>query len=244
MIAHNGSGFDIYVVLNNLPQWRSVVKLIKNGAGIISLKIFNGYVDERKRIPQYVHFRCGRVLINKGLEKIGESYKLQLSLIKQELEHDEIYKDTWEEKENEWLPYVKNNVVSTVFCYARYTMGMEELTVFGMKNSVTPSLANIYFNNLRDEDDEPIYTYTDPFMRNFVRKAIKGGGCNASNQHYKSEVSDEVFETTSKEINVICTICEILEKCFEFSNKFEKQNAKEFDSKGDDFRDIDPKQKN
>ena len=30
MIAHSGSGFDSYVVLNNLPQWRSVVDLIKN----------------------------------------------------------------------------------------------------------------------------------------------------------------------------------------------------------------------
>ena len=34
LIAHNGSGFDNYVVLNNLPRWRKVVKLIKNGAGI------------------------------------------------------------------------------------------------------------------------------------------------------------------------------------------------------------------
>ena len=84
LIAHNGSGFDSYVVLNNLPQWWSVVKLIKNGTGIISLKIFNGYVDPVKKIPQYVHFRCwrGRVHINKSLKKIGESYKLQESLLK------------------------------------------------------------------------------------------------------------------------------------------------------------------
>ena len=61
---------------------------------------------------------------------------------------------------------------------------MEELTEFGMKNSLTlPSLANKYLNCLRDENDEPIYTYTDPFMRTFVRKAIKGGRCNAFNQH-------------------------------------------------------------
>ena len=52
LIAHNGSGFDSYVELNNLPQWRSVVKLIKNGAGVASLKIFNGYVDQNKKIPQ------------------------------------------------------------------------------------------------------------------------------------------------------------------------------------------------
>ena len=50
LIAHNGSGFDRSVVLNNLPQWRSVVKLIKNGAGIFSLKLFNGFVDAEKKM--------------------------------------------------------------------------------------------------------------------------------------------------------------------------------------------------
>ena len=29
-LAQNGSGFDKYLVLNNLPQWRTVVSLIKN----------------------------------------------------------------------------------------------------------------------------------------------------------------------------------------------------------------------
>ena len=104
MVAHNESGFDSFVVLNNLPQGRTVVKLIKNGAGIISLKIFNAYVDEMKKIPPFVLYRYGRVHINRSLRKIGESYKLKLLLLKQELELDEIYEDTWEVKKNEWLP--------------------------------------------------------------------------------------------------------------------------------------------
>ena len=69
LIAQNGSGVDSYVLLNNLSQWRSVVKLIKNGAGIISPKLFNGYVNQNKKTPQHVHFRCGRVHINKTLKK-------------------------------------------------------------------------------------------------------------------------------------------------------------------------------
>ena len=69
LITHNGSGFDSHVGLNSLPQWRSVVKLIKNGAGIISLKIFNNFVDEKKKIPQNVHFRCERVHVKKSLKK-------------------------------------------------------------------------------------------------------------------------------------------------------------------------------
>ena len=84
----------------------------------------------KKKLPQYVHFRCRRVHINKSLKKIGESYKLQDSFLKKELEHDGIYEHTWEEKKNEWLPYVMNDVLSTAVCYARYTMGMEELTGF------------------------------------------------------------------------------------------------------------------
>ena len=246
LIAHNGSGFDSYVVLNNLLQWRNVVKLIENGRVIVSLKIFNGYVDENKKIPQYVHFRCGRVHINQSLKKIGESYKLQKSILKKELEHDEVYEDTWEARENEWLPYVKNDVLSTAFCYARYTMGMEELTEFDMKNSLTlSSLANNYFNSFRDENDEPIYIYTDPFMRKFVRKSIKEGRCNAFNQRYKSEISDKVFNIISKELNVNddSNEYEVLEKYFEFLKEHEKQKAEEFNSKYDDYRDINQKEK-
>ena len=78
MIAHNGSIFESYVELNNLPQWRSVVNLINNGAGIISFKIFIGYVDQNKENPQCVHFRCGRVHINCSLKKIGISHKNNL----------------------------------------------------------------------------------------------------------------------------------------------------------------------
>ena len=55
------------------------------------------------------------------------------------------------------LPYFKNDVLSTAFCYVRYAKGMEQLTRFAMKNSLTqPSLANNYFNSSRDESDEAI----------------------------------------------------------------------------------------
>ena len=89
--------------------------------------------------------------IKYSLKKIRKSYNLQSCLPKHAIEHDKVYEDAWEEKENEWLPYLKNNVSSTVFSYASYTNGMEALTRFSMKNSSTlPSLANKNFNSLRD----------------------------------------------------------------------------------------------
>ena len=53
---------------------------------------------------------------------------------------------------------------------------MEELTGFDMKNSITsPSLADNYFNSLKDENDEPICIHNGEYMRYFVRKSKKGG---------------------------------------------------------------------
>ena len=43
--THNGSGFDTWIILNNLPCDRHIVgDIIKNGNGIIELKVFNGYI--------------------------------------------------------------------------------------------------------------------------------------------------------------------------------------------------------
>ena len=63
-------------------------------------------------------------------------------------------------------------------------------------------------------------------MRNFVRNSIKGGRCNAFYQYYKPEISDEVFKIISKELNGNGNICDLLEKCFKFLSKYEKQYAK------------------
>ena len=80
LISHKGSGFDSYVVLNNLPQWRTV-NLIKNGSSIVTLKILNVYVDQNQKVPQYVYFRRGFLHIKDSLKNIGKSYKTQPYLI-------------------------------------------------------------------------------------------------------------------------------------------------------------------
>ena len=47
---------------------------------------------------------------------------------------------------------------------------MEEITGFSMKDCLSlPGLGWKYFNSLRTEEHEPIYTYDDKYMRWFVR---------------------------------------------------------------------------
>ena len=124
---------------------------------------------------------------------------------------------------------------------------MEELTGFGMKNSLTlPSLANKYSNGLRDESDEPIYTYNDEFMRHFVRQSIKGGRCSALNQYYKSNISKELFYIISKEINIDDindNVCGIIDKYFEYTNEQRKIKEHENDSQFNDYRDNDEEER-
>ena len=49
------------------------------------------------------------------------------------MNHDEVDGNNYKDKKDEWLPYVKNDVLCTAFSYARYSKTMEEITGFGMK---------------------------------------------------------------------------------------------------------------
>ena len=121
--------------------------------------------------------------LNYSLKNLGKTFKLQKELLKTEMNHDEVYSDTWKDKKHEWLDYVKNDVLCTGFSYARNSKAMEEITGFGMKDGLSlPGLGWKYFNSLRTEEDEPIYTYNDKYMRWFVRQSIKGGRICALNQ--------------------------------------------------------------
>ena len=53
--------------------------------------------------------------LNYCLKKLEKTFKLQKELLKHEMNHDEVYSDTWRDKKSEWLDYVKNHVLCTAF---------------------------------------------------------------------------------------------------------------------------------
>ena len=173
------------------------------------------------------------------MKNIGLIYNLQPSLLKQQMDHDEIHERTWEDEENEWSLYLENQALSTAFSYARYSKSLEELTGVGMKNNLKLlSLANKRFNSLRDENDETIYTYNDEFLRRYSRQSLKGGHCWVLNQYYKSTISDKVINFISSKLDVNGNLCDILDKYFEFGNIHRKIIENEYDSHFEDSRDI------
>ena len=80
--------------------------------------MFNGYIQSKtstKQIPQNLHSRCGMTHLNYSLEKLGKTFKLQKETLKTKMNHDDVYDDNYKDKIDEWLPYVKNDVLCTGF---------------------------------------------------------------------------------------------------------------------------------
>ena len=63
--------------------------------------------------------------LNYSFKKLGKTFKLQKQLLKTEKNLDDVDGDNYKDKIDEWLPYVKNDVLCTAFSYARYITAME-----------------------------------------------------------------------------------------------------------------------
>ena len=115
---------------------------------------------------------------------------------------------------------------------------MEEITGFSMKDCLSlPGLGWKYFNSLRTEEDEPIYTYNDKYMRWFVRQSIKGGRVCAFNQYYKSDHYNDIKRILSKELGVPkdANIYEIIEEYLRYKKKYYDIYEKEHESQFNDY---------
>ena len=115
---------------------------------------------------------------------------------------------------------------------------MEERTGFSMKDcSSLLGLGLKCFNSLRTEQDEPIYTYNENYMRWFVRQAAYGRGVCRFNQYYKSKSCNDVLKIISKEFCVEGNDYDIIEAYMEYKNKRFKIFEKEYEDQFNDYRD-------
>ena len=106
-----------------------------------------------------------------------------------------------------------------------------------------PGLGWKYFNSLRTEEEELIYTYDDKYMRWFVRQSIKGGRVCAFNQYYKSKHCDDILKIINKELAVKGSVYDTIEAYMEDKNKRLKLFEKEYESQFNDYRDENVEEK-
>ena len=192
MVAHNSSGFDSWVVLNSLVNDITDLKIIKPATGLISLSFRYGVkIVITGEVPQYVEFTCTKSHLKGSLE-IGRKYRLQPELLKGQIEHSVITRSNFADLRHIWEPYLKLDVLCLAFINARHSKEMLKKSGFGIEDCLTEaSLGRKCFGTYNK--DREFYTFNDKYVRDSVRRSIKGGRVAALNRYFESSQCDEIL---------------------------------------------------
>ena len=202
LVANNSNGFDNWVVLNSLVKEITELKIIKTARGLISLSFRCGVkIVNTVEVPQCVKFTCSKSHIKGSLEKIGREYGLQPELLKGEIEHSLNKKNNFAELGHIWEPNLISDVLCLAFIYARHSMEMQKMSGFGIKDCLTEASLGWKCFGTYDKDRE-FYTFNDKYVRNFIRKSIKGGRVAALNRYFESNQCEEILNIIKKHLKL------------------------------------------
>ena len=113
---------------------------------------------------------------------------------------------------------------------------MEKITGYGMKDCLSlPGIGWKCFISLRTDEDEPLYTHHDKYMRSFVRQSIKGGRVCSFKQYFKSKFCDNILKIISEELNVKGKNFDTIELYLKYKNKLFVISDKEYASKFNEY---------
>ena len=219
LVAHNSSGFDSWVVLNSLIKEITDLKIIKTARGLISLSFRCGVkIVNTVEVPQYVKFTCSKSHIKGSSEKIGKEYGLQPELLKGEIEHSVINKNSFVALKHIWEPYLKLDVLCLAFIYARHSIEMQKMSGFGIKDCLTEASLGWKCFGTYNKNKE-FYTFYDKYVRDFIRKSIKGGRVGAFNRYFESNQCEEILNIIKKHLKINNNeISNIIEEYLKFIN--------------------------
>ena len=239
LVAHNSSGFDSWVVLNSLVKDITDLKIIKTARGLISLSFRCGVkIVNTVEVPQYVKFTCTKSHIKGSLEKIGREYNLQPELLKGEMDHSIINKNNFAELRHIWEPYLISDVLCLAFIYARHSIEMQKMTGFGIKDCLTEASLGWKCFGTYNKDRE-FYTFNDKYVRDFIRKSIKGGRVGAFNRYFESKQCEEILNTIKKHLKIKDNeISIIIDKYLKYINTKREEFKLEFENEEKDYRKI------
>ena len=243
LVAHNSSGFDSWVVLNSLIKDITDLKIIKTARGLISLSFRCGFkIVNTVEVPQYVKFTCTKSHIKGSLEKIGREYNLQPELLKGEIEHSVINKNNFTKLRHIWEPYLISDVLCLAYIYARHSMEMQKMSGFGIKDCLTEASLGWKCFGTYNKDRE-FYTFNDKYVRDFIRRSIKGGRVGAFNRYFESKQCEEILNTIKNHLKINDNeISNIIDKYLKYINNKREEFKLIFENGEKDYRKINKKE--
>ncbi|ESP03476.1 hypothetical protein LOTGIDRAFT_171413 [Lottia gigantea] len=125
-------------------------------------------------------------------------------------------KDNWESLRHEWEPYAKRDTLCLGSCFIKYNKVTKEVVNQNMSNNLTaPSLSfkgwyylyhcdkemveekwyettRMVLKHTEKENIEKVYSHTNPFIRHYIRRSIKGGRVSANTKIFETNKMDEI----------------------------------------------------
>lgn len=242
LFAHNGSGFDSELIIEQI-NLSSVP--VKKGSKLLNVNIKNPYITDRwiewykknngvtKKVQnkgkfvnvkitpkQKISLRCSMQHVNTKLSSWGISFNIPENLRKMDFNIADITKDNYEEKIDEWLPYLKNDVLSLACCTMLYNEMMESLSGLNIQTSLSlPGLTYKAWMNKMNTKKEKIYASKDKYTRYFIRKSVKGGRVSANIR--KFDKSKEIVDILNNYLEPSKDVHELVNKY----NKLDKDSS-------------------
>ena len=243
LVAHNTIAFDSWVVLNSLIKEITEFKFIKNARGLISLSFRCGFkIVITVKVPQYVKFTCSKSHIKSSLEKLGREYGLQPEILKGEIEHSVINKNSFADLRHIWEPYLKLDLLCLAFIYARQSMEMQKMSGFGIKGCLTEASLGWKCFGTYNQDRE-FFTFNEKYVRDFLRKSIKGGRAGAFNRYFESSHCEEILNITKKHLKIKDNeVSKIVVEYLKYINTKRDEFRLEFENGEKDYRKINNKE--
>ena len=246
LYAHNGAGFDSEIIIEHLPISSPP---LKKGSKLLNVNLNNVYTSDkwikwykknnktnRKEFPiQRITLRCTLQHVNTKLSKWGESFNIPKNLRKKNFDIEKITKDNYISKKDEWLPYLKNDVLALACCMVLYNEMMGDISQMNMQSSLTlPGLTFNSWMNKMNENKEKIYSSADKYTRYFIRKSVKGGRVAANIRRFdrSKEIGDILAKYLSGPMKLE-TINELMDKY----DKLDKESS-EFKNITNEIKDI------
>ena len=100
-----------------------------------------------------------------------------------------------------WEPYFISDVLLLAFIFARHSMEVQKMSGFGIKDCLTEASLGWKCFGTYNKDRE-FYTFNDKYVRNFIRKSIKGGRVAASKRYFESNQCEEILNTIKKHLKI------------------------------------------
>ena len=121
-------------------------------------------------------------------------------------------------------------------------MEMQKMSGFGIKDCLTEASLGWKCFGTYNKDRE-FYTFNNKYVRDFIRKSIKGGRVGAFNRYFESNQCEEILNTIKKHLKIDDNeISDIIDKYLKYINTKRKEFKTEFENGEKDYRKINNKE--